>query len=209
MTRSQSTDVYKTAKANSAQDQGNAQKAFGESEGDLASYRTAMDDFTKADPFKAGGEYETAEKNITGSRASADSGALKNELALTSQRSGENSASYAPALAKATRDATLDAQTAQSQAEADRLSKETAYSAEGVQMHQFPVQAEGNLYSTSLGGSNQSLSTAGGAAASNKSFGDVFGQAFATDLADLATGKSAQKLAQKATGGDGGGPQYG
>lgn len=209
MTRSQSTDVYNTAKDNSKQDQGNAQTAFQGAEGDIASYKTAMDSFVNNDPYKTGGEFANDQKTIIGSRASADSGALKNELSLTAQRSGENSAGYAPALAKATRDSTLDAQTAQSQADADRLSKETAYSAEGVQMHQFPVQAESGLYSTSLGGSNASLNTAGGAAAANKSFGDVFGQTFASDLADNLSGKNLAKAAGGGGKSDGGGPQYG
>lgn len=208
MTRSQSTDVYNTAKDNSKQDQGNAENSFNSAQGDLATYRTGMDKFINNDPYKTGGEFAEDQKTIIGSRASADSGALKNELNLTSQRSGENTAGYAPALAKATRDSTLDAQTAQSQADSDRLNKETAYSAEGVQMSQFPVQAESGLASTELGGANASLNTAGNAAAANKSFADTFGQTFASDLADNVTGKTAVQAASKAAGG-GGGPQYG
>ncbi len=203
---------------NSKQDQGNAQTAFGGAQAGLSDYENRVNQFIAADPYKAGGDYQQAMNTIIGSRASADSNALGNELALSAQRSGENSANYAPTLAKATRDSTLDAQTAQAQALADRLNKETAYQGTAVDMSKFPVQANEGLYGSSLSGANASLGTAGSAAANNKSFGDTFGQAFAgslgSGLGGLLTGKgatynSADGFAFNGGGGGGGGISYG
>jgi hypothetical protein len=164
MTRKQQGQVFDQATKNSKQDQANAQSALGGVHSGLSDYNARLNTYYANDPYKAGGEYQTTENTIAQDRANANASALKDELQLTSERTGENTAGYANTLAAAQRQGTLDAADVEAKANADRLQQETRYQAYGLDASKFPVQTQEGIYGTSTGGANAGLGTAESAA---------------------------------------------
>lgn len=157
MSRDQQNQTFKQAQANSQQDQGNAQTAFGGARGALGDFSGRLASYYSSDPFQTGGEFQRDQTTINAGRATANANALSNELNLTAKRSGENTASFAPTLAAAQRQGVMDTADAQAKSDAARLENETRYQQYGLDASKFPVQANDQLYSTSLGGSNSAL----------------------------------------------------
>lgn len=144
MSRDQQNQLFKTSTADASTAKQGVQSG-------LSAFNDRLTSYYGEDPYKAGGEFETANKTINASRANADSNALQNELNLSGKRSGENTASFAPNLVAAQRQSTLDAADAQAKSKAQQLENETRYQQYGIGASQFPVQANEQMYSTAMG----------------------------------------------------------
>lgn len=164
MGRSESKAVAKQGQQQSEQNQANAQQDLGTARADISDYRKNLTDFMAGNPYKAGGEYEQAQKIIGTSSAQAGHNALQDTLARSGQRSGENTANYAATEAEAGRQAQRDLTDFMAKQTAERIAKNTGVQQFGVTASGLPAELEARLYGTSISGADNALSTAGNAA---------------------------------------------
>lgn len=189
MGRSQSQDISDQSKANSAQDQANAQSSLAATNKSLTDYSNNVNNFMKfgRQTYGANGEFMKDQSAIANTTAAAGSNAIKGSMALNALKTGENTASYAPAQATSQRQAEQDMTSQLANADSSRLDKLTAINQQGVQDSALPASAQAGLYGTSLGGGNAAMGTAASASAAAPGFMDVFGQ----DLGQVAQGAGA------------------
>lgn len=178
MGRSQSAAISDTAKANSAQDQANAQLALARTSSSLKDYSSKLKDYTNWGNATFGdtGEFiGTANEQATSAAAGAGAG-TRGALALNAMRTGENTANYAPTLAENQRQGARDITDFMAQKDQQRLAALGAIKQYSVDASKFPAQINESIYGTSLGGGNTALGTAQQASAASPGFWDVFGQ---------------------------------
>ena len=194
MGRSQSAKISQQSENNANQNQGNAQNAIAAANASLGDYSSNLNRFMNfgRSTYGQGGEYAADQNAIANTTASAGAKSVAGDLALNKLRTGQNTASYAPAIATAKSNAEQGVTSQLANADASRLDKLTALNQYGVQASSLPASIQAGLYGTSLGGSNAAMGTAANASAASPGFFDVFGQ----DLASAAGGV-AQGLAKK------------
>jgi hypothetical protein len=164
MSRDQQKQIAQTGIDNSKTDQSNAQTALGSANAGLDTFNSRLSSYYANDPYTKGGQFDQDQKTINASGANASSNALQSELQMTSKRSGENTGSFAPTLAKTQQEGVMAASDAQAKSDAARIAGETGYQQTGLTASEFPVTASNQQYATSLGGANNSLSVANPAA---------------------------------------------
>ena len=190
MGRSQSAQISQQSEQNSEQNQGNAQEALGATNKSLQDYSSNLNKFMNfgRQTYGANGEYMKDQNAIATTTAAGGANATKGDLALNSMRTGENTASYAPAVAEAQRQNEQGVTSQLANADSSRLDKLTAINQYGVQASSLPASVQAGLYGTSLGGSNAAMGTAASASAASPGFFDVFGQDLAQGAGAVAAG---------------------
>lgn len=178
MGRGQSANLSHEEEANANQDQQNANSAFQNAQKSLGDYSSQLSKFMDygRSTYGQGGEFAADQNTIANTTAAAGTKSVAGDLALNRLRTGENSASYAPALATAKSNAEQNLTSQLAGADASRLDKLTAINQYGVQASSLPATVQAGLYGTSLGGSNSAFGNANSASAASPSFFDAFGQ---------------------------------
>lgn len=184
MSRGQQASIVKTGEANSAADQAAAGTALTGTNKAIGDYTDRLNQFAAANPYKAGGEFQTDQNQIAASAADTGSNAIADKLARSSQTSGENTGGYANNVAEAQRQATRDQATQMATADASRLGSKSAYDATTLQASALPADLQSRLYGTAIGGANGALDTAG-KSAGTPSFLDTLGSSFANNLGKI------------------------
>jgi hypothetical protein len=182
VSRSQSTQTFNTATANSKADQANAANSYGDTQQDISGYQGDLAKFMSANPYTQGGEYDKTINTGLSNASDAGASALKSSLQSQAKLTGQNSAADAQTAAEAARQNTRDLSSGLASAEQTRMGDEAAYNQEGVQDASVPISAESGLTSTELSGGNTATGDANTASAANKSFFDQLGGAFAGSL---------------------------
>lgn len=182
MSRSGSNAVQDQATSESKTNFDNSQNSYVQTQNDVGNYQDQLAKYSAADPFNAGGEFQTAENKVLSAAAGGVADSARTELQSGSARRGDN-----PALANAQAASIADSSQRtlageEGAAEATRIGKEADYGKSVLDATKFPVEAESDLYKGASGASNQELSVAQDAAAHSPSFGDVFGESFAENL---------------------------
>jgi hypothetical protein len=194
MGRSESSAAFKQSSAQSTQDQNNAQAAFGATNAGLADYSNRLNAYSAANPYKAGGEYDQTIKGGASTASQAGQAGLKADVQNNAIKTGENTAGNASTLAEAHRQASRDLNSFNSQAEADRIGKNSAYQAGVVGMSSVPADMQSRLYGTGVGGA-----TAAGSNASNAARQPGFWETFLPALAGGAGAAAKGFLSQSPT----------
>ena len=180
MGRSESKQVVNQGTSQSAEDQANANAAFQAANKSLGDYSTQLNKFMTfgRQTYGTNGEFMKDQNAIATTAAAAGANATKGDMALNAMRTGENTASYAPALAESQRERQQDLTGQLANADATRLQNLTNINQFGVQASALPAQVQSGLYGTGTSGSTGQLSAAGGAART-PGFWDTFAPALA------------------------------
>lgn len=191
MSRSQQSQVLSTATANSGADQTAATTAQKAETGAVSDYEAQLAKYAASNPFAEGGAYESAQDKSLSGVADAGSGAIANQEATIAKRTGENAGAPAAIAAETARANQRDLSVAEGTANQNRTAADADFGKGVVQAGEVPIQADQGMYSTSLGGANQALGTAG-SAASTPGFWDTLGNSFASALGKTAGGGNLQ-----------------
>jgi hypothetical protein len=175
--RGQSTAAFNQAQGAAAEDQGNAQTALANTNTALANYSSNLGNFMNFGRATYGpnGTYMADQNAIANTAAHATAGTLSGQMALNAQRTGENTASYAPSAQAAKQQGQIDQTSGLATADANRLQALTNINQYGVQASALPAQVQSSLYGTGTSGAGGQQSTATQAAAVPSGW-QVFGQ---------------------------------
>lgn len=185
MGRAQAAQITKQAQANSTADQSNAGAAFTGATKAIGDFSNAIGNYQQGlnNIYGQGGEFQKDSSTMANDVSQAGQKSLQNDLNLNAQRTGENTASIAPTLAEADRQASRDLTSFNAGQDEKRLAALNSG-------NQFAVGEESKipgdysqLYAPSVSGADSSLNTATNANAQNKGFFDQIG----TQLGQLAT----------------------
>jgi hypothetical protein len=178
LSRSDSKKVVNQGLSQSKQDQANAQSAFGGTTGAIGDYKTALTGFMAGDPYKAGGEYDVAQRAVGNNVAAAGQNAVTEDINNSVARTGENRANAPAVIAESPRNNQRSLANFLANTNADRIGKETAYQTTGLEASSRIPSMYSGLYGPSISGASSNLGVAGGSA-KVPSFWDEFGQSFA------------------------------
>lgn len=187
--RGQSTAAFNQAEGAASTDQGAATSADTATNNALSTYSNNLSNFMNfgQNTYGANGTYAADQKAINTAGAAASAQTLGSQMGLNAMRTGENTASYAPAVAAETQ-AGQQAVTANlAQSDANRLQALTNINQYGVQASALPAQVQAGLYGSSLSGASGQQGSAT-QAASVPSGWQVFGQDLAGAVGSAAQG---------------------
>ena len=190
--RGQSTAAFNQSDGAAAADQGEATAANTATNTALSNYSNNLSNFMNfgQNTYGANGTYAADQKAINTAGAAASAQTLGSQMGLNAMRTGENTASYAPAVAAETQ-AGQQAVTANlAQSDANRLQALTNINQYGVQASALPAQVQAALYGSSLSGASGQQGSAT-QAASVPSGWQVFGQDLAGAVGSAAQGYAA------------------
>ena len=157
MSRGQSTQAFNTASGENAADFGNAQSAFGSTEGAIGNYNNQLARFVSGNPYTKGGEFDQTINSGLSNVADAGSNSLRGALQSQALRTGQNSAADA-ATADAgaqqnTRNLTADLAGEQQR----RIAGEAGYNQAALSASATPIGAYQSLYGSSQNAADSSL----------------------------------------------------
>jgi len=188
MSRSQQGQIINTAEANSGADQTNATKAVNVEAGHFGNYETQLAKFSAENPYKEGGEFDTATDQKLSGVADVGSKAIADQLQTQAKRTGQNAGAATATAAEVARQNERDLATGEAGATQARIGDEAGYNQTVLGASEVPAQLEAGIYGTSLGAANGALNTAG-SSAQTPGFWDTLGDSFAQSL-----GKTAGKV---------------
>lgn len=188
MSRGQSTQAFNTASGENATDFGNAQSAFGSTEGAIGNYNDQLAKFVSSNPYTKGGEYDqtinTGLSNVSDAGANSLRGALQAQALRTGQNSAADAATAEAGAQQNTRNLTADLANAQQQ----RIAGEAGYNQAALGASAVPIGAYQSLYGSSQNAADSALGDET-QAAKTPSFWDEVGNNVAGNL-----GKAVGKL---------------
>lgn len=187
MSRQAQQNVIGTASSENKTSFGNAQSAYGDTQGDIGDYTKALNSFVSSNPYTKGGEYDSTINTGLSNVSDAGSNSLKGALQSQALRTGQNSAADAATAASGAQQNTRDLSSSLATAQQQRIAGETGYKQTGLAAGQVPISAESGLYGTAGGQGNTQLSTQASAAAT-PGFWDELGNSIASIPGNLATG---------------------
>lgn len=187
MSRSQQSDIYKTATTNSGTSQAAATEAKKAEDTSINAYEAQLAKLSAQNPYNEQGEFQTDTNKVISSAADLGSDALTNQLQTQAQRTGENAGASIATAAENARKAQREMSGEEAGAEKERLGLKAGYDTTVTGMGQVPAQLRAGEYQTALGGSNQALGI-GEQAAQTPSFWDTLGSSFASQLGKTAGG---------------------
>lgn len=180
MGRSESTAVANQGMAQSATNQANATTALGQTNDAVSKYNKQLQDYLNFgnQEFSPNGEMMRTSNTLANTNAQAGARATEGDLALNRLRTGANTANFAPTVAAGRRQGSLDQTNFMAQQNAARIAALAKVQETGLSASQFPAQAYGNIYGTSVGGAASNLSPAA-SASQVPGFWDTFAPALA------------------------------
>ena len=187
--RGQSTAAFNQSSGQSAADQAAATQADESTNNELNTYKSNLAKFMNfgQQTYGPNGTYMADQNAISNDVAHATANGLTTSMALNAARTGENTASYAPAAAAAKQQGQLDMTSQLATADANRLQALTGINQYGVQASALPAQVQASLYGPSVSGSTGQIDAATGAA-KTPSTADVISQDVIGAGADIASG---------------------
>lgn len=202
MSRASEDDVAKQAETNASTYNANAQKSFEgannsitEQQGDVNDYKTQLSKFAAANPYGAGGAYQTSINQATAGTADAASQAAAQRAAAAAVRTGQNASGGVAAGTAADEANTRALMTTQAKANADRINAGAGYGSKVLSASAIPASLQGaitgeqgNLARTEAGAGGEDLGIEQ-KADDQPDFGDVLGENFAQSFGKAAGGK--------------------
>lgn len=185
--RAQSKQVANQGMTQSGISQGQATQAFNAGMSSAADYQNQVKNYRANNPYGIGGQFDQDQRTINADTSNAGTASLKAGMAQNAKNTGQNAASYAPALAEAQRSASRDLATAQSKADQQRIASGAAYDAQGIQMAGLAPDLYSRLYGTGESGTAANLNPAA-SAAKTPGFMDTLVPALISGGADVGTG---------------------
>lgn len=159
MSRGQENEVNTTAGNQNATFNQNAQGSYNAAQNDVGDLAKSTAAFAAANPYGAGGAYQTAVNQSTANTADAASQAAGDALQGQAVRTGQNAAGSIGATQAIDEANTRNLMQTQANANANRISKGADYSAEALKAQQVPAQMEAQLSGQQAGAGNTSLET--------------------------------------------------
>lgn len=192
MSRSDSQKITDTGLNRSQTTFDQSEEAREKTQEGIQQYKDALAKYAGNNPYAKGGEYQTSQNEDLANNADATATASKEQLQEAALRGGQNRSVVAAASEKIAQQAGRDAAAQRADANQRRIASNADYNKSVLDSSTVPIQAEGNLYGTGLNASENYLNTAQGASASNRSFADQFGGAFASTLGNTLGGGNAR-----------------
>jgi hypothetical protein len=177
----------------------NAQNAFDATnssittqQGDIGDYENQLSTFAAANPYGAGGAYQTAVNQSTANTADAASQAAAQAAQAAAVRTGGNASGGVAAGQATDQENARNLMATQAKANADRISQGAQYGAKVLQASEVPATLQGavtgeesKLAGTEAGAGNDALSIQQ-RAGQDPSFLDELGEGFAQGLGKFA-----------------------
>jgi hypothetical protein len=195
MSRGQEAQVLSTAEQQNQTFNQNAQQSYTGAQTGVQDYENQLSQYASANPYKAGGEFETSQNKVLANTSDAAAAAAGQAMQGAAVRTGQNAA---PAIAATQADEQANERTLsgqQAQQNAERISNEAAYNKGTLQASEVPASLETTLSGQQAVAGNTSLETSQ-KAAEEPSFLDELGNAAVSGFGALAQG-----LGKSAAGG--------
>lgn len=190
MTRSQSTQQFNTSQDEEKKASENADNSYKAAQADIGDYKTQLSKYASENPFTAGGEYETSQKQDIADVSNAQSNSERQALADQAARTGQNVAG-ANATAEAIAQSNERAAAGQvADANQKRIEQEAGYNQGVLGATAAPVGMDTTLSGQQLGAEQGAANSSNAASEANKSFMDSFGTSFADQLGKAAGGSN-------------------
>jgi hypothetical protein len=157
MSRGQEQQVINEAQAQNAQQAANAQTSYTQAQGDVAQDQNQLGQFAAANPYGAGGEFQTSQNKIDANTSDAAALAAGQAMQGAAVRTGQNAGS-AVAATQATEQANernLSGQEAQQNAQ--RIQDQAGYNQQVLNATATPAQIEAGLTATESKGAEGDL----------------------------------------------------
>lgn len=158
MTKSQSNQAFNTASSQNATAAANAQSTYTAAQKDIGDYQDQLARFAAANPFTAGGEYQTAQDQELASTAAAGSQAAAERAQGAAVRSGLNPNAAIAAGEQAGEANTREQMADVGQATQSRIGQEAGYNQDVLSASAVPEQMEAALEGQQLGEQSNALS---------------------------------------------------
>lgn len=162
--RAQSKAVANQGMAQSAQNQQQGSESFSAGMSGVQDLQNQAQQFRRQNPYRIGGQFQRDQSQINADTSSAGTNSLNDAMKLNAVRTGQNEASYAPALAEAQRSASRDLATSEAKADQQRIASDVAYRQAAVGMSGLAPDLASRLYGTATGGASSNLNPAASAA---------------------------------------------
>lgn len=195
MSRAQEGQILNTAEQQNQQSYQNAQQSYQNAQGDVQNYQNQLSQFAAANPYNAGGAFQTSQNQVLANTADAASQAAGQAMQSQAVRTGQN-ANAAVAGTEATTQADERNLAGQEGAtNAQRIQNQAGYNQQVLGATSLPATLETTLSGQQAGAGNTALET-GQKAADVPGFMDTLGDAFGAGL-----GKAGGQIAGGAIGG--------
>jgi hypothetical protein len=152
MSRAQEQQVADTAQGQNKTFNTNAQDAFTGAnnsitaqQGDVNQYSNQLSQFAAANPYGAGGAFQTATNTATAGAADAGSQAAAQAAQAAAVRTGQNASGGVAAGVAADQSNTRNLMTEQAKANADRITQGAGYGAKVLQASEVPATLQGAI----------------------------------------------------------------
>ena len=181
MSRSQQGSVFSQTQGQSNQAFGAAQNAFGNEQQDIVNYQAGLGQFAAANPYKPGGEYQSAQNMVLANTSDAAAQSYGAALQRQAARTGQNPAGSIAATEAMQQENERNLSGQQAAANEQRISGEAGYNQDVLKglgavpgMENQLGEGEGRLYTGALDAEEK--------AAQTPSFLDTLGSSFASGL---------------------------
>jgi len=158
MTKSQSNQAFQTGASQQAQSSANAQSSYNAAQGDVGDYKSQLAQYAAANPYVAGGQFQTAQNQQLADTAAAGSTAAQQAITGSMVRSGLNPTAAVAAGEQVAENNARSQMGAEAGANEARLSGLSNYGNSVLNATAKPEEMEQSLMSTQLGGANSALS---------------------------------------------------
>ena len=157
MTKTQSNQAFNTATGENKTAGSNAQSSYDLAQGDVGSYQGQLAQYSAANPFGAGGAYQTAQNQGLASTAAAGTEAAQQAAQSAAVRSGENPAAAIAAGTNADIQNTRAQMADVAEANQNRIGQGATYGKSVLQASEVPEQMEASLTGQQLGAQSSTL----------------------------------------------------
>lgn len=178
MSRGQETQVVNEAQDQNKQFNQNAQTSYNAAQGDVTDYKNQTAQFAAANPYKAGGEFQTSQNKVLANTADAASTAAGQAMQSNAVRTGLNSGAAVAGTEAVTQANTRDLSAQEAAQNAARISNEAGYNDKVLNATQVPAQLETTLSGQQGSEGNAALGIQE-KGAETPSFMDTLGESFA------------------------------
>jgi hypothetical protein len=203
LSRAQESAVANTAGGENTTYNANAQNAYQGAQGslttqqgDVNAYKDQLSQFAAANPYGAGGAYQTSVNQSTANTADAASQAAAQRAQAAAVRTGQNASGGVAEGTKTAEQNTRDLMQTQANANANRINAGAGYAGKVLSASEVPATLQGaitgeqgKLAATEADAGNTALGI-DQKASDDPGFLDVLGESFAQGLGELATGNS-------------------
>ena len=180
MSRPQINDTFAQGKAESTGYYNDAQNSYVNAQNKEKDYESQLADYKAANPYKQGGQFQTATNQVMAGTADAGARAAGEALQSQALRTGQNTAGGVAATEHMQQQGTRDLSGEEARATQERIGAGANYDKSVLGATEFPAQFASEMAARMAGAGNTALKTQEDAAAWNDPAADTWNKAAAS-----------------------------